>query len=243
MTSNEQVTTVSLMRYSGIGPRWWAFTQMGLGPGRFLGIPGLNFVKLLGSGAGNGFSIWPNWGVYGLLGVWQSEAAARQFFDTHAWWADCGQHASERCTFFLQTATAHGQWDGQSPFEATVRFEAAQPVAVLTRATIRTKYLWRFWRQVPRVSESVKARPGEMLSLGVGEWPLIQQATFSLWQSGQQMLDYAYQSDFHRDVVKKTRELGWYSEELFARFVPYRAEGSWGGTNPLAKLLGQPQQL
>jgi hypothetical protein len=27
-------------------------------------------------------------------------------------------------------------------------------------------------------------------------------------------------------MVKKTRELQWYTEELFARFEPYKVEGS-----------------
>jgi hypothetical protein len=27
-------------------------------------------------------------------------------------------------------------------------------------------------------------------------------------------------------VIQQTRELGWYKEELFARFVPYKMEGN-----------------
>ena len=44
---------------------------------------------------------------------------------------------------------------------------------------------------------------------------------------------YAYQNQKHSEVVKKTRELGWYKEELFSRFIPYRSEGSWYGADPL----------
>jgi hypothetical protein len=51
------------------------------------------------------------------------------------------------------------------------------------------------------------------------------QATFSLWESAESMMDYAYKNPKHAEMVKKTRELGWYSEELFARFQPYKIEG------------------
>ena len=43
------------------------------------------------------------------------------------------------------------------------------------------------------------------------------------------MQTYAYQGQFHSQVVRKTRELGWYKEELFARFHPFKMEGKWAG--------------
>jgi hypothetical protein len=51
------------------------------------------------------------------------------------------------------------------------------------------------------------------------------QATYSLWKTGDAMMDYAYKNDKHAAMVKKTRELGWYSEELFARFHPFEVRG------------------
>jgi hypothetical protein len=38
-------------------------------------------------------------------------------------------------------------------------------------------------------------------------------------------MNYAYQNPKHAEMVKKTRELQWYSEELFARFEPYKVKG------------------
>lgn len=199
---------------------------MGRWPRPWSGVPGLQFAKLLGTGGGNGFAVGPDWSTYGLLAVWDDEAAARHFFKNHPFPLSYAQRAEATQTAFLHTSTAHGQWDGQKPFETTVTFDPSAPVAVLTRATIRRRHLWRFWRQVPGVSKSMDGRPGLIFAKGVGELPWIQQATFSLWSTGQAMLDYAYHGQQHREVIQQTRRLGWYREELFARFVPYRSEGS-----------------
>ena len=52
------------------------------------------------------------------------------------------------------------------------------------------------------------------------------QATFSLWSNAEAMMNYAYKNPKHAEMVKKTRELNWYSEELFARFKPFYQEGN-----------------
>jgi hypothetical protein len=229
-----EIVTLSLFRYPDLRSRWWAFTQMGLGPGRFRRVAGLRTAKLLGSGGGNGFSIRPNWGVYGLLQIWRNEEAAQRFFAEDHWWQGNARRASEIYTVFMRTAMVHGQWSGEAPFQVTTELQLQRPLAVITRATIKTRHLLHFWRYVPTVSASIEGQRGRMLSVGIGEWPLFMQATFSLWRSGKAMMDYAYQSAHHREVIQRTRELGWYKEELFARFHPYASSGSWEGADPLA---------
>lgn len=220
------MVTLSILRYRGVRNCWFGFRNMGIIPGQLHHIPGLAFAKMLGSGGGNGFSIWPDFSTYGLLAVWENEHAARTFLEKH----DIAQHLTRRAhqhlTLFMRAAQVHGNWAGQNPFPVTTEYQPDQLVAVLTRATIRTRHLWRFWRFVPRVSASMSQhREGLLFSKGVGELPLIQQATVSIWRDSHAMRAYAYQSKHHQQVIRKTRELDWYAEELFARFHPYDAHG------------------
>ena len=213
------MVTFSFFTFEGFSNRWWAFSRMGLRPFRERMAPGLKFARMLGTGGGNGFSIFPNFGQYGWLGVWDSEAAARAFFSESELYNSYVCKASAKCTIYAVPLMSHGRWDGQEVFQGQKPFDPQKPVAVLTRATIKTKHLLQFWRYVPRVSKSLEDFSAQSIfHVGIGELPLVQQATFSIWKSGQEMMDYAYKSPFHAEVVRKTRELGWYSEELFARF-------------------------
>ena len=203
---------------------------MGLAPRRLVGVPGMRFSRLMGSGGGNGFSLSPNWGVYAMLTVWDDEAAARAFYRDHPWWRATRAHQSETAVYYLEPTMSHGAWSGGNPFDARPEnYRPAEPVAVLTRATIRTRKLADFWRYVPRTSASVYDHPDRLLSIGVGEYPVFMQATFSLWRSGSAMQGFAYRSDHHAEVVRLTRERNWYREELFTRFRLLAAEGRWNG--------------
>jgi hypothetical protein len=234
----KQIVSISFFKFEKATTKWKALQSMGRSPGILSEVEGLSFGKMLGSGSGNGFSVLPNLGVYGLLGVWKDEAAAQQFIRNHSFFHQLRDNAGEVWTTFLQTTMVHGEWEGNCPFEVTVPFDKDNPVAVLTRATIRNKRLLHFWKHVPKVSRSMdEHKEGLIFSVGVGELPLVQQATISFWQNSHLMQAYAYNSRFHKEVIQKTRSLGWYKEELFARFLPYKSEGSWNGENPLAEYL------
>lgn len=223
----EQVVTISFFQYPTIADQWWAFKLMGQSLSSLESVKGLSFVKMLGSGGGNGFSIWPNFSTYGLLGVWENEQMAKAYFDKHHINRECRSRAKYWWTVYMKTASFHGLWDGVSPFNTTVDFDKKKLVAVITRASIASRKLWQFWRYVPRVGRAADKMPGLLFSVGVGELPIVQQATFSIWENSKFMMDYAYESKYHKEVVKKTRTLGWYTEELFARFHPYHTEGNW----------------
>ncbi|TGE11804.1 spheroidene monooxygenase [Hymenobacter elongatus] len=190
-------------------------------------VPGLRFQKLLGSGAG-GFGALPNLHRYGFMAVWESEEAAAAFFATHPLWQQYQQRAAEIWTARLAPLKSHGLWDGTNPFDYATESPAADgPVAVLTRASIRLTKARRFWRYVAPVSATIAHAPGVRAAIGLGELPVVRQATVSLWDSAQAMQDYAYRSEKHREVIRLTRQEAWYGEEMFARFRVLGTEGTW----------------
>lgn len=211
-----QIVSITFFEYRGFGQKWQALTNMGLLPSKIAKVPGLQFFKLMGSGK-DGFSIYPNWSTYSLLAIWENKAAAAAYFDSALFDSQKIQ-CSAFNTHYLRAYQAHGLWNGRQPFELNGEIQQDKPIAVLTRATIKTKYLRRFWKDVPQVSQSIMQKEGRLFSIGIGELPLIMQATFSIWKSPEQMKEFAYKSKYHREVVAKTRKLGWYKEEMFARF-------------------------
>jgi len=232
------ITTFTLLRYKGFRNRFWALTQMGLAHRRLRSVPGQSFYKMLGTGKA-GFSTSPDWAVYGLLQVWDGEAAAEDFFESHPQMQAFKACTSEYLCLFMQPIRSMGQWNGRNPFETSSYAAGVQgPIAVLTRATIRKRHLYRFWKYVPRSQRPLGKMPGLLYSKGIGETPFIDMATISLWESVAAMQHYAYGTDAHKGAIQKTRELGWYREELFARFSPYRAEGSWEDIPRLNDLMG-----
>jgi len=220
-----QTTLISFFQYAGIKNKWRAFTRMGRSPILQKKINGLTFFKPLGTGSGNGFSIKPDFSTFGFVAVFKSEELAKEFLRT-----DVVKEYTKTTTGYshvlMHTVKSHGKWSEQNPFESSVEYDKTKPLAVITRATIKPKLAYQFWKNVPAVSKSMDKYDELIFSKGIGEFPLLMQATFSLWSSAEAMMNYAYKNPKHAEMVKKTRELNWYSEELFARFQPFYQEGN-----------------
>ena len=133
----------------------------------------------------------------------------------------------------LEPVRSKGTWGGRAVPAAPGASLDGGPVAVLTRATIRPRRLVPFYRSIAPPAGRLLDAPGVLASVGIGEWPVARQATFSLWRSAQDMRAFAYGRDAHAEVVRRTRAEDWYSEELFARFRPYGSAGTWNGKDPL----------
>ena len=234
---SDRLTTLTLFGFRK-GHIRWGLAQMGTKGAELNHIPGLLFYKLLGSGQGKGFSIKPNFRRYGLMCTWESEEAADEFLERSELMLEYRLHAHEIWTVKLLPTQAHGLWDGVQPFTPQLSEKQHEgPVAVLTRASINWRALPQFWRFTPQVSKALDEAKGLICSIGLGEFPLIRQATFSVWESMDAMKAYAYQGALHKEVIKRTRAEKWYSEELFARFIPVESNGLWNGVNPLATVL------
>jgi hypothetical protein len=229
------LTTLTLFTLQP-GHRRWGLAQMGASPPVLRRVAGLRFFQLLGSGAANGFGLWPNLQRYGLLAVWDSAATAEAFFGQHPLWVEYRRRSQEIWRVDLAPLKAHGLWNGQNPFDYAAPAPAPPdlaPVAVLTRAAIRWPKTPRFWRFVAPTSAALAQAAGVRMAIGLGELPVVRQATFSVWETAQAMQQYAYRDERHREVIQLTRRENWYAEELFARFAVLGSAGTMDGRNPL----------
>lgn len=216
---------IYFFHFSSFSSKLWAFAQMPLAPKTIASTDGLAFFKLMGSGGGDGFQWWPDFSVYSLLCIWENKEKEEAFLNSTLY-KKYLLKASHSISFELSAFEAHGLWDGIMPFQKT-EFNPELPIAVITRARIKLSKILLFWRYVPKVSHSLERYPDRFFGKGIGELPVIQQATFSVWKDLKSVQNYAYKNPLHKEVVKKTRELGWYSEEMFARFNVTYYQGFW----------------
>jgi hypothetical protein len=225
----EQVVTITFFKFDGFKDKWWALKQMKKARQQLSDINSLHFHKLLGSGSGNGFSLWPDFSVYAFLGVWNSYHAARKALLNFPVFLNMQARASHQLMLYMQSVRAKGSWNQLAPFNQEAESQAGEPIAVITRASIAPGKLFSFWKNVPSVSKALRKIDGMAFSKGIGEIPLLEQATFSIWKNRKTMVNYAYRGKKHREMIKKTQQLGWYSEELFAEFKILRVEQNWPG--------------
>lgn len=197
----------------------------------------------MGSGRNGTFDKVPDWQQWALLAVSNHDhinAAASPVYGSFIkqWYRLLG---CEVFTILLQPVEGHGNWDGKKVFgNLSPKPAYTGAIAVLTRATIRFNKLKYFWQHVAPVAEKMKDATGFLFSAGIGELPWIKQATFSVWQSREDMMAFAYGMKEHTEVIQKTRKQRWYSEDMFTRFEILDTHGTIRGSNPLASLQQSP---
>lgn len=191
--------------------------------------PGLRFGKLLGTGHGRTFTPGDadplHWG---LLTTWADPEAAAAFAQSstvRGW----DRLSRERLLVSMRPLSSRGRWSGRRPFGEPLPRSYDGPVAALTRARIRARKSLVFWRAVPAVSADLHRASGLRFRVGVGESPVGLQGTFSLWESTGALTAFAHRGDAHAAVIRRTEDVGWYAEELFARFALVSVEGTYRG--------------
>ena len=200
--------------------KWFAFTNLGRPGELFNESPDLDFARALGTGGGNGFSIIPSLKKYSFLIFSKQYQDPKSFIDPPVI-----KEYKTRSKSYLEVSgllvKSHGKWNGENPFLTTeIEIENEDPIAVITRATIRPSKLMDFWLHVPKTSKFMYGHPAAIFQSGIGEYPLFMQATFSIWKSKKELYEAAYSDTVHAEIVKKTRQRRWYKEELFAEFKP-----------------------
>ena len=223
---SEQITTLTLFRFEGFAQRLWAFGMMQFAHNPLQKVQGLAFYKLMGTGKAR-FNPLPDWGTYGILQVWDLQQHAEDFFENkNGLFQRYQNKASGYVTYFMKNIGSKGEWSGGNPFIKTKEAIKEQRIAVITRATIKPKLLYKFWKYVPQSQTHLWDNPGLLYTKGIGEAPFTQMATFSIWKSLDALKEFAYKGAGHKEAIKKTRQLDWYKEELFARFSIEKILGS-----------------
>ncbi len=199
--------------------RFWAFKQMVESRKYFSGNDNLSFYKMLGTGGKGGF-IYPDFNVYSLLCVWKHPEMINDFINNSTHAKEIASKAKKRVDYIMEPIFSNGLWDNLNPFAVNNRRTTNKnnKVGVITRGKIRLSKQIDFWLNVSSTSNAIKNADGVEFYKGIGELPLLSQATFSVWKNHKSISDFAYKNKAHSDVIKKTRERKWYSEDLFARF-------------------------
>lgn len=213
-----QVTLIIFFEIKGFKNQYWTFSQMVLAYSKLKNVDGIEFFKSLGTGGGNGFDLTPSFTNYCWLMVWESEKHAREFLQNNLYFKIYRERCVSGQVLFLENILSHGLWSNLNPFEKAHDYIEDSKVLVLTRARIKLSKLLQFWLKVGMTVKKLYSFSDLELAVGVGEFPLIQQATISIWKNKDAMNKFAYKDATHHEIIKLTRKYNWYREELFARF-------------------------
>jgi len=127
----------------------------------------------------------------------------------------------------LRAYSVKGKWSGHQLTES-LSTPPSGPIASLTRASIKPLNAISFWSKAPPAEIDLQGTPGCLISAGVGEAPILRQATFTIWESQAAMDSYA-RSGAHLAAIKAAMQGNYFSESMFVRFQPFDAEGTWKG--------------
>jgi spheroidene monooxygenase len=207
----------------------WGWARYVIGRFSVRKVPGLRFFKVLGSGHEAGFGLRPSRSRQGLFCLFDDDAAADAFLAVSPVAAAYRAHAREYLAVKLRAFSSRGSWAGVGlPVSRAAPAPGTGPIAALTRASIRPAVAWSFWRLAPQTQQALEQAPGCLLAAGIGEAPLLRQATFSLWDSVAAMDAYARRGA-HQQAIQAAQRERYFSESMFVRFVPYGLHGVWKG--------------
>ena len=211
--------------------RLWGWLRIAQGSSGLGQVAGLRFVKVMGSGHGGGFGLRPSASHQGLVCVFDSRAQAQAFVDGPVF-GQYRERARELCFGLFGIQSSRGAWDGVSwtppAAEADGALHQGGLVAAITRASILPTKAPAFWRMAPAAQAQLPQAEGCLVSMGLGEAPLLRQCTFSIWRDTAAMDAYA-RSGAHLQAIQASTRGGHLKESMFVRFVPLWIGGSWKG--------------
>ncbi len=205
----------------------WGLSRLVAGVRALGPVPGLRFARVLGSGRDGGFGLAPGFDHQGFIGFFDDVLQAQAFADASRVVHGYREHAIDCLTVLMRATSSRGAWGGVG-LAVSAPARADTPVAVITRASIRLRHAVHFWRHAPATHDGIARAPGCRLAIGLGEAPLLRQATFSLWDDTAAMEAYAG-SGAHRAASRGAWQQGWFGESMFLRLQPLSLTGQWKG--------------
>ena len=203
----------------------WAILHMGLDRLALARRSDVKFWKLLGAGKGETFT--PRDADilrWGLLVVVDKDSEIANSKMIKRW----NKKSQSQFSAQLSPISVNGAWSKKSPFDQIpkVTNDWSGKVVAITRARIKWRKNVIFWNSVPPVTTSLHSSPGLISAIGIGEAPIGLQGTFSIWESGDAVKNFAYSGAAHKEAIKATHRHAWYAEEMFARFALIKSNGS-----------------
>jgi len=203
----------------------WAILHMGLDRLALARRSDVKFWKLLGAGKGETFT--PRDADilrWGLLVVVDKDSEIANSKMIKRW----NKKSQSQFSAQLSPISVNGAWSKKRPFDQIpkVTNDWSGKVVAITRARIKWRKNVIFWNSVPPVTTSLHSSPGLISAIGIGEAPIGLQGTFSIWESGEAIKNFAYSGAAHKEAIKATHRHAWYAEEMFARFALIESRGS-----------------
>lgn len=215
------LTTLSVFEFDSFKTKSWVFSQMATAHLSLRRLNHLNWYKLLGTGMGEGFDPKPNWSRWAILATWQTRQAFDQALLIRSPFSQWVKKSSKSIHFRMHPIQVRGDsWSGVNPFGNPEACETIiEPIAVLTRATIKISKMRQFWSQVPDINPDIRASADHIIyKVGLGEMPFLHQVTFSIWDKIEAMQAFAYGCKAHARAIQSARSDSYFSDQLFVRF-------------------------
>ncbi len=191
-------------------------------------IAGLQFAKHLGSGHEGGFGLRPSVDRQGLFLIFDTFSHAEQFVESSVFLSSYRKRCIELFTVYLNPYAIKGTWSGFHLSPTQLEPAADQPIATLTRASIRLRKAPAFWRDAKPAHDAIAHAQGCLLASGVGEAPFLRQATFTMWENLAAMNAYA-RAGAHMAAIKTSYGNHYFSESMFVRFTAQNPSGVYKG--------------
>lgn len=214
--------------------RTWGWLRLAQGSLALRHVAGLMFAKVMGSGHEGGFGLRPSPSHQGLVLMFESPEHAHAFLQSDMA-LQYKENAREWFSACMTIDSSRGSWNqlawqpsAANMADHTNLEHSQQPVATLTRASIRSSSAMAFWRYAPAAQADLQSAKGCLLAMGLGEAPLLRQCTFSIWKDTASMVGYA-QSGAHHAAIQAAYKHGFFSESMFVRMRVQAMEGIWQG--------------